>query len=51
MIDDLVSGLVGGLVGGLVEADSAVCRVLVKAGFCRCNLPVDPESPKSPGFY
>ena len=51
LIDDLIDGLIGGLIGGLIEADSAVCKVLVKAGFCRCNLSVDSESPESSGFY
>ena len=51
LINDLIGDLIGGLVGGLVEADSAVCKVLVKAGFCRCNLSVGPESPESPELY
>ena len=54
-MNDLINGLIGGLmsdlINGLIKADSAVCKVLVKAEFCRCNLSVDSESSESSEFY
>ncbi len=37
LIGGLVSGLVNGLIGGLMKSDSAVCILLVKAGFDACR--------------
>ena len=51
LIGNLIDDLIGDLIGGLIEADSAVCKVLVKAEFCRCNLSVDSESSKSFKLY
>ena len=28
------------LIDGLIDADSAVCKVLVKARFCKCKMTV-----------
>ena len=44
LIGDLMNDLISDLMSGLIEADSAVCKVLVKADFCRCNLSVRLES-------
>ena len=44
LIDDLMNDLIDDLMSDLIEADSAVCKMLVKVDFCECNLSVRLES-------
>ena len=51
LIDDLINNLMSNLINDLIKADSAVCKVLIKAEFYICNLSVDSKSSKSSEFY